>query len=173
MGVPVPGETALITAAVLAHNGMLQITLVIAIAAAAAITGDNLGYLLGRKGGRALLERPGPLLQRRKEILEKGEPFFDRHGAAAVFLGRWVAGLRIAAAWLAGIERMHWFRFFCWNALGGIAWATSVGLAAYLLGPTVEKIITNAGLVILALIALALAAFLVHRRRRRRLTRSG
>jgi undecaprenyl-diphosphatase len=106
-GVPVPGETALIASALLANRGGLEIGLVIAVAAAAAIIGDNIGYLIGRKGGRSLLERPGFLQTRRRKILEVGDPFFERHGPKAVFLGRWVAGLRIAAAWLAGIDRMH------------------------------------------------------------------
>ncbi len=166
MGVPVPGETALIAAGVLAHDGRLNIVLVIVLAAAAAIVGDNVGYLIGRKGGRALLEKAGPLLARRKAILEKGEPFFERHGAKAVFLGRWVAGLRIAAAWLAGINRMQWATFGFFNALGGIAWATSVGLAAYYLGPTAEKIVKDVGLVGVGIAVVALVAFLFWRRRR-------
>jgi membrane protein DedA with SNARE-associated domain len=167
MGVPVPGETALIAAGILAHDGRLQIELVILIAAVAAITGDNLGYLIGRKGGRILLEKDGPLLKHRKAVLEKGEPFFARHGAKAVFLGRWVAGLRIAAAWLAGINRMHWLTFFFWNALGGIAWATSVGLAAYFLGHIAEKIVKDAGLIGIAVVILAVIGFFIWRRRRR------
>jgi undecaprenyl-diphosphatase len=167
MGVPVPGETALIAAGILAHDGRLQIELVILIAAVAAITGDNLGYLIGRKGGRILLEKDGPLLKHRKAVLEKGEPFFARHGAKAVFLGRWVAGLRIAAAWLAGINRMHWLTFFFWNALGGIAWATSVGLAAYFLGHIAEKIVKDAGLIGIAVVILAAIGFFIWRRQRR------
>ena len=123
-GVPVPGETALIAAGVLAHDGRLHIEYVIALAALAAIMGDNLGYLIGRTGGRRLLERPGPFERHRREVLTRGEPFFARHGPKAVFLGRWVAGLRIAASWLAGINRMHWPVFLFWNAVGGVAWAT-------------------------------------------------
>lgn len=164
-----PGETALIAAGILAHDGKLRITVVIIIAASAAMVGDNVGYLLGRKGGRALLEKPGPLLERRKSILTKGEPFFQKHGPKAVFLGRWVAGLRIAAAWLAGINRIHWLTFFFWNALGGIAWATSVGLAAYYLG-TAEKIVKDVGLIGIAVAAVALIAFLIWRRLRGRRT---
>ncbi|MCW3031671.1 MAG: DedA family protein [Solirubrobacterales bacterium] len=166
MGIPVPGETALIAAGIMAHDGNLQIPLVIAIAAVAAIAGDNAGYLIGRKGGRALLEKPGPLLKHRNAVLTHGEPFFERHGPKAVFLGRWVAGLRIAAAWLAGINRMHWLTFFFWNALGGVAWATSVGLAAYYLGHTAETIIKSAGLVGIGALAVALVAFFLWRRRR-------
>jgi membrane-associated protein len=165
MGVPVPGETALIAAAILAHRGGLQIELVIAIAAAAAIVGDNVGYLIGRKGARALLSGDGPFKERRQEFLERGEPFFEKHGPKAVFLGRWVAVLRIAVAWLAGINRMPWRLFAFWNALGGIAWAISVGLLAYFLGSVVERLLADVGIgAVVLLLAALLAAFLWHRR---------
>jgi undecaprenyl-diphosphatase len=164
MGVPVPGETALITAGVLASHGQFKIQLVIAVAAAGAIVGDNLGYLIGRTGGRRLLERPGFLERHRRAILRKGEPFFQRHGPKAVFLGRWFAGLRIAAAWLAGINRMPWHVFLFWNALGGIAWATSVGLLAYYLGPTVERVFKYIGVAGVAVLALLAVGYLAWRR---------
>jgi membrane protein DedA with SNARE-associated domain len=138
---------------VLASHGQVRIETVIALAAVAAILGDNLGYAIGRTGGRRLLE--------------EGEPFFARHGAKAVFLGRWVAGLRIAAAWLAGINRMPWRRFLFWNALGGIAWATSVGLLAYYLGPPAEKIFRTIGIAGVALAVAAVLAFVLWRRLRR------
>jgi membrane protein YqaA with SNARE-associated domain len=93
-GIPLPGETALITAAIVASQGKLQIELVIAIAALAAITGDNAGYLISRKAERRLLERPGLFEGRRRQVLEIGEPFFARHGPKAVFFGRWILGLR-------------------------------------------------------------------------------
>jgi membrane-associated protein len=165
-GVPVPGETALITAGVLAHHGRFSIALVIATAALAAIVGDNLGYLIGRTGGRRMLERPGMLEHHRRQILDKGEPFFQRHGPKAVFLGRWVAGLRIAAAWLAGINHMRWRTFVFWNALGGIAWATSVGLLAYYLGPTAEHIFKLSGLAGIAAAVTIAAGYLLWRRHR-------
>jgi undecaprenyl-diphosphatase len=163
-GVPVPGETALIAAGVLASDGRVHIEYVIVIAAVAAMVGDNIGYVIGRTGGRRLLERPGFLEHYRRGIIKHGEPFFARHGAKAVFLGRWIAGLRIAASWLAGINRMPWRRFLFWNALGAIAWATSVGLLAYWLGPTAEKIFRTVGLAGVALAALAVAAFVLWRR---------
>lgn len=172
-GVPVPGETALIAAGVLAHDGEMEIGAVIAIAAAAAILGDNAGYLIGRHGGRRLLEAPGPLEHHRRSIVEKGEPFFDRHGPKAVFLGRWVAGLRIAAAWLAGITRMRWRVFFFWNLLGGVAWAASVGLAAYLLGPVAKRIVEDLGIGAVALVVVAAAGYLAWRWHRRRDDRPG
>jgi len=161
-GVPVPGETALITGGVLAHHGQFHIALVIVIAALGAIVGDNIGYLIGRTGGRALLERPGPFEKHRREVLRRGEPFFAKHGPKAVFLARWVLGVRLAAAWLAGINRMHWLTFGFWNALGGIAWATTVGLVAYLLGPAAEHVFKAVGAVgvgIAAAIALAYFAW--------------
>lgn len=167
-GAPVPGETALITAGVLASHGDVRIELVVALAAAASIIGDNIGYVIGRTGGRRLLERPGLLEHHRRRVLEHGEPFFARHGAKAVFLGRWVAGLRIAAAWLAGINRMPWRRFLFWNALGGVSWAISIGLAAYYLGPPAEKIFRTVGIVGVGLAVVALAAFLLWRLRRAR-----
>jgi len=167
-GLPVPGETALIAAGLLAHEGSMNIVLVIVVAATAAIVGDNLGYLIGRHGGRSLLEKPGPLEHHRLMIIRKGEPFFERHGPKAVFLGRWVAGLRIAAAWLAGITRMRWSTFFFWNALGGIAWATSVGLAAYLLGSVVKQILEVGGLAAVAALAVVVAGYLAWRWHRRR-----
>jgi membrane protein DedA with SNARE-associated domain len=168
-GVPVPGETALIVGGVASSQGKLQIELVIAIAALAAIVGDNIGYQIGRKGGRWLLQRPGPFHRHRLAVLEMGEPFFQRHGPKAVFLGRFVLGLRTWASWLAGANRMRWRTFFLWNALGGIAWATAVGLAAYFLGRSAGGLITKFGLFGLAGVLLAgIGVFVWHRHHRRR-----
>jgi membrane protein DedA with SNARE-associated domain len=161
----VPGETALVAAAVLAAMGHLDIGLVVAVAALGAVVGDNIGYLIGRLGGRRLLERPGAFEQRRRDILRKGEPFFAEHGPKAVFLGRWVAGLRIAAAWLAGVTHMRWRTFAFWNALGGVAWATSVGLLAYALGDVAERIFKDVGIAAVAVLALAVAGWWALRRR--------
>jgi membrane protein DedA with SNARE-associated domain len=171
MGIPVPGETALIAAGLLAHEGKLDIVPLIAIAAAAAILGDNVGFAIGRKLGRRVFEAPGPLHQQRLAALAVGEPFFERHGPKAVFLGRWVAGLRIASAWLAGMNRMHWPRFLFWNALGGICWATSVGLGAYLVGHAFEQYIGAGGIVAAGLVSGALVGLFVWRRARARRVR--
>jgi membrane-associated protein len=169
MGVPVPGETALITAGIVASRGRLEIEIVIALAAAAAILGDNVGFAIGRKLGRQLLTAPGPLLHHRRKVLSVGEPFFDRHGPKAVFLGRWITGLRITAAWMAGANRMSWPTFLFWNALGGIAWATSIGLLAYFVGHTAERIAHYAGLGgAVAVVVGGIALWLVLRARRRR-----
>jgi membrane protein DedA with SNARE-associated domain len=168
-GVPIPGETALIAAAVLASRGKLEIGLVIPIAAAAAIIGDNVGYVIGRKGGRWLLERPGAFHRQRKEVLRVGEPFFEVHGPKAVFFGRFVLGLRVWASWLAGATRMRWRSFALWNALGGISWASAVGLIAYFLGHSASSAVEAFGIYGLAAVLVAiLGALVLHRRHVRR-----
>jgi len=159
-GLPVPGETALITGAILASSGRLDIVLVILLAAAAAIVGDNIGYVIGRKGGRWLLERPGPFLSHRQQVLVIGEPFFDRHGPKAVFFGRWIVGLRTWASWLAGATKMHWRDFAFWNALGGISWAITIGLLGYFVGHSIEHVITEFGLVGLGAVIVVLLGLL-------------
>jgi membrane-associated protein len=166
MGIPVPGETALFTAGILAASGHLDVEVVIAVSAAAAIFGDNVGFMLGRRLGRRVLLAPGPFERHRRRLVEAGEPFFARHGPKAVFLGRWVSGLRITSAWLAGVNRMRWPVFLFWNALGGIAWATSVALLAYFLGRGAERAVNLAGLGGAGVVAVAaLVAVAVARRR--------
>jgi undecaprenyl-diphosphatase len=175
MGLPLPGETALIAAAILASRGKLDIVAVIALAACAAIVGDNLGYLVGRRGGRQLLLRVPRLRPHAERMLAAGEPFFARHGPKAVFLGRWFTGLRIAAAWLAGINRMRWPSFLFWNATGGVAWAVSVGVLAYVLGHSAERLLKTAGVVGAGTIVVGGVAgvlYLRMRRNRRRAARS-
>jgi membrane-associated protein len=166
MGIPVPGETALIAAALLAHDGQLDIVPLIVIASLAAIIGDNIGFAIGRKGGRRVFAAPGPLYEHRLKLLEHGEPFFAKHGPKAVFLGRWVSGLRIASAWLAGINNMSWPTFLFWNALGGIAWATSIALGVYLLGKVAEDVLKTAGPALAVVGVLGIVGFLVWHRRK-------
>jgi membrane-associated protein len=159
LGLLVPGETALLAAAILARDGVLQIWLVIPLASLAAVIGDNVGYLIGRRGGSLLLTARGPLRAWRLRVLEEGQRFFVRHGGQAVFLGRWVPVARVTVAWLAGTSRMPWRAFLRWNALGGMAWATSVGLAGYVLGTAAEALVAPIGLVaVIAVAILALAA---------------
>jgi membrane-associated protein len=167
-GIPLPGETSLIAAAVLAAQGRLSLPLVVGIAAGAAILGDNVGYLIGRRGVRSLLLHGGPFAERRRILLARGEAFFTRRGRAAVFLGRWVPWLRITVAWLAGAGRMRWRTFAVWNALGGVAWATSIGVAVYLLGAAGRRDASRVGLVLLAAGAITIVVPIVLRHFRRR-----
>jgi len=146
MGVPSPGETALVLAAVLASQGKLQIWLVILIGVCSAIVGDNLGYLLGRHFGRDVLEAPGPFRRRRVQIIRVGDRFFADHGPKAVFLARWIALVRFAAAWLAGINGMRFSQFFFWNALGAISWGVTYGLVGYFAGSAAADAISQFGI---------------------------
>jgi membrane protein DedA with SNARE-associated domain len=171
-GLPVPGETTLIAAGALAAAGQLSIAAVIVVALAAAIIGDNLGYMLARRYGRRLLERPGRFAHHRRRVLELGVPFFDRHGPKAVFLARWISGLRTWAAWLAGASGMSWRPFAVWNACGAIAWSTSVGLTAYVLGQSTAGLFTLVGLLVLGAVSLAVIAALGRRRPSRGLSPS-
>ena len=160
-GIPLPGETALITGAILASQDKLSLSIVIAVAALAAIIGDNVGFQLGRHGARRLLERPGRFDERRQAFLTRGEAFFQRHGGKTVFLGRWLPFLRVTAAWLAGAHGMSWPRFLVWNAAGGILWAISVGLFAFLAGHVAVQILHDAGYAVLAVVALGIVAVAV------------
>ena len=183
-GLPLPGETALIAAGILASRGHFDIVVVIVVAAAAAIIGDNGGYYVGRRWGRKILARwewlarlhgraealaaaggraalvaaPVALAFRlglgANKLVERGavrmippsERFFERHGPKTVFIGRFVAILRFTAAWMAGVAQMPWWKFFFWNATGGIAWATLVGLVAYYSGQAAADAINRYGL---------------------------
>jgi membrane protein DedA with SNARE-associated domain len=168
-GLPVPGETALIACGVGASQGDLSIVAVIVVAAAAAIIGDNLGYWVARHGGRKLLYRYRLTRRYAKRYLPVGERFFVKHGGKAVFLGRFVAVLRVTAAWCAGLARMHWWSFLGWNAAGGIVWATLIGLLAYFLGEAVAKLIGPFGLLAAGGVILIVAVgFFVARRLERR-----
>jgi membrane protein DedA with SNARE-associated domain len=162
-GFPVPGETTLIAAGALAAAGQLSIAAVIAVALAAAVIGDNLGYLFARRYGRRLLERPGRFARHRRRALEFGVPFFDRHGPKAVIFARWISGLRTWTAWLAGASGMSWRPFAVWNAVGAIAWSTSVGLTAYLVGQSTAGLFTLVGLLVLGALSLAIIAVLAQR----------
>ena len=168
-GLPLPGETALIACGVLASQGALPIEAVIAVAAAAAIIGDNLGYWTAREGGRTLLYRTRFTRRYAEQYLPRGERFFARHGGKTVFFGRFVAVLRVTAAWTAGLSRMNAWRFFAWNAAGGILWATLVGLIAYFLGDRAAKALSTYGLyaaggaILLAAIGYLVVRWIEHR----------
>jgi membrane protein DedA with SNARE-associated domain len=168
-GLWLPGETALIAAAVYASKGHLSIAGVVAVAAAGAIIGDNFGYWLGREGGRRLLYRYELLRRFADRVMPPAERFFARHGGKAVFLARFFGGVRVTGAWMAGISRMNWWRFLGWNAAGGIVWAVGVGLIAFYVGKAAADAISHygvyGGIAAVVLLALALGAVHVWRRR--------
>lgn len=168
-GLWLPGETALITAAVVAAKGHLSIEGVIAVAAAAAIIGDNIGYWIGREAARPLIDRSQSLQRYTDRVLPPAERFFARHGGKAVFFARFFGGLRVTGAWMAGITRMDWWRFLLWNAAGGIVWAVGVGLLAYSAGKAAADALARYGVYAAIagglLFVLAIAVIHVWRRR--------
>ena len=152
MGIPMPGETALVTAALYAGSThQIGISSVVLVAATAAIIGDNLGYLIGRSIGVRLIVRYGKYVRLNELRLKVGQYLFLLHGGKIVFFGRFVAILRTYAALLAGANRMSWHHFLIMNALGGFCWALLFGVGAYWFG---EQIKLMAGaLALLTLIA--------------------
>ena len=167
-GLPVPGETALLAGAALSRSGRLSLPWVIVTAIAGAILGDNLGFLIGRRGGRALVERFGPRVGLTRDRLLQFDRFFDRHGAKTVFIARFVTGLRVFGALLAGTSGLSWGRFLLYNSTGAIAWATTFGGVGYMLAyswQTLELWIGRSGLVLLAAIVIAGLLTVLHKRR--------
>ena len=137
VALPGPGEAALIAAGISAAHGHLDLSSVVAVAWAGATTGGAAGWLLGVKGGRGLLTAPGPLLQLRLALIARGDRFYERYGSIAVLL---------TPSWIAGIHHMRWSRFLPVNAISALAWALSIGLGAYLIGPSITDIVADAGL---------------------------
>jgi membrane protein DedA with SNARE-associated domain len=166
-GAPVPGETSLIAASVLASSGSMALPAVFVVAITAAILGDNLGYLVGRRFGHRVLTAPGRWERQRREFVEEGEHFFARHGGKTVFFGRWLPVLRFTAALLAGVNEMPWRRFFVFNALGAIGWVCTVGTAAYILGSSASSLFEAIGFAGLLAVALTIIGHVVWRRSQR------
>jgi membrane protein DedA with SNARE-associated domain len=147
LGIPLPGETMLVTAAVYAGaTGKLSIELVLLCSMAGAIIGDNIGFMIGRTGGLRLLRRYGRYVRIDERRIKLGRYLFLRHGGKVVFFGRFTAVLRTYAAFLAGTLHMDWARFTFFNATGGIIWSLVFGLGAYWLGGTFEKLSTPANI---------------------------
>jgi membrane protein DedA with SNARE-associated domain len=166
MGIPFPGETMLITAAIYAGNThRVNIILVIAAAAAGAIAGDNLGYGIGHWGGYRLLRRYGRLIRLHEGRLKLGQYLFREHGGKVVFFGRFVSVLRAYAAFLAGTNRMPWRRFLVFNAAGGIIWATVFGTGAYLLGQQISRLSQTSAIVLGIVAVIVIVAFFAFLRR--------
>src|SRR5258708_10670474 len=166
VGIPFPGETMLLAAAIYAgttHN--LDIALVIAAASAGAVLGDNIGFWIGRAFGYELLLRYGRYIHLDQTKMKLGMYMFLKHGGKVVFFGRFVAVLRAFAALLAGINQMEWRRFLAFNLAGGVVWATILGLAGFTFGKQASHLIGTARIVILVVATiLLLAAFLATRR---------
>jgi membrane protein DedA with SNARE-associated domain len=162
MGIPLPGETALISAALYAattHH--MSIYGVIGAAVAGAVIGDNIGYVIGRELGLPVLVRVGPRIGIGERKLKLGRYLFDRYGVAVVFFGRFVAVLRTLAAFLAGVSQMHWLVFFIANLTGAIFWAGIYGTAAYVLGREIHKLVGPVGITLLILAAIAIIVGIV------------
>jgi membrane protein DedA with SNARE-associated domain len=161
-GIPLPGETILVSASIYASTSRgLDIRFVIGAAAAGAIVGDNIGFWVGRTFGQRLLTRWGYLIGLDERKLKLGQYLFMRQGGKIVFFGRFVALLRALAAILAGVNGFSPFRFLVLNAAGGIAWATVFGLGGYLFGEGVHRIARPIGWAALALALVA--AFILWR----------
>ncbi len=160
LGIPLPGETVLVTGAAFAASGRLSIYGVVVTATVAAILGDNGGYWIGRKGGLRLVRRYGHHLRIRESHLLRAQEFFRVHGAKTVFIGRFIALLRTWAAVLAGAANMRYGTFMAYNALGGITWAVAFGTLGYLFGrnlPRLEHYIGQATVAVVLLAALLAA----------------
>ena len=166
-GVPLPGETIVVAAALYAgHTHRLSVWAIFAVAAVAAIVGDNIGYLLGRTGGERLIRRYGRYVRLDEAKLQVVRNLFDRHGAKVVFFGRFISILRTYAAFFAGTTRIPWRRFLIFNAAGGILWATLYTFASYGLGDTFRSIETELTVAFSAAAVLTIAAVIVVLRRR-------
>jgi membrane protein DedA with SNARE-associated domain len=164
LGVPLPGETMLITAAVFAATTrQLSIVGVIAAAIVGAVIGDNIGFGIGWFGGYPLLRRFGKYIRLDEAKLKVGRYIFMRQGAKVVFFGRFVSVLRTYAAFLAGTNRMHWSRFLIANATGAVVWATLYGVGAYKASSVIATLSTPVaiGLGALAVVVIVAGAVFV------------
>jgi membrane protein DedA with SNARE-associated domain len=174
-GIPVPGETVLIAGAVFAGSGRLNIVAVGVVGFLAAVTGDNIGYAIGRFGGRALVERWGRYVFLTKERLDKAERFFGRHGGKIIVVARFIEGLRQANGIIAGISGMRWLKFLACNALGAALWVGTWVSVGYFAGQHITAIynaITNYSLYAAIAAVVVIAAWLLLRLRKRRRARS-
>lgn len=172
-GIPVPGETILILAAVYAGAGRLNIVLVGVLAFLAAVTGDNIGFAIGHFGGRRLVERYGRYIFLTPERLNKATDFFERHGGKIVVVARFIEGLRQANGIIAGITGMHWAKFIAFNAIGAALWVATWTTLGYLSGNHINTIYNTASQysTYLAIAAAILILTLIARRLIKRRTR--
>jgi membrane protein DedA with SNARE-associated domain len=169
-GLPVPGETALLAGAALAHYGRLHLGRVIGTAIVGAILGDNLGFFIGRRLGRGVAARHGWRVGLTPARLEQFDRFFDRHGARTIFIARFVTGLRVFGALLAGASGLRWPKFLFYNATGAIAWSTIFGVVGYALAhswETLERWVGGTGLAALAVVVVIVVVTILRSRRQR------
>jgi membrane protein DedA with SNARE-associated domain len=173
-GVPVPGETMLVAAALFAGAGHMNIAVVILVAVLGAIVGDNIGFIVGHFAGRPLIERFGRYIFLTPQRLDHAEDFFNRHGGKVVTVARFIEGLRQVNGILAGMVGMHWLKFLAFNALGAVLWVCTWATLGYLAGENIVQIYAGferyKWYVIGALIVIA--AILIARRVRRGRARS-
>ena len=165
-GVPLPGETILIASGVLVQQGHLDLGDAIVFGILGAVMGDQIGYWVGREGGRPFVLRWGRYVFITPARLARAEAFFERHGGKAVFLARFISGLRVFGALVAGISRMRWTTFILYNVLGGAVWATAVVLLGYFLGSSiglVERWLGRGTLVLASVLAVVVAFYLAYR----------
>ena len=169
-GIPVPGETILLFASFLAFSErQLHLFWIVAVGTLACTAGDNLGYAIGLRGGRPLLERWKHLFHVKQAHIERGERLFARFGSFTIFFARFVFGLRIVAGPLAGVLRMPWKQFALFNFLGAVGWVTVISTAGYLFGghwQSLIHILRNANFVVLAALAIAGLVWWLARRRK-------
>jgi membrane-associated protein len=167
-GLPVPGETVLLGGGAMAQFGRLSLTRVMATAMVAAVIGDNIGFLIGRRGGRGLAERHGWKIGLTAARLTQFDRFFHRYGAQTVFIARFVTGLRVFCAVLAGASGLPWPTFLLYNALGAVVWSIAIAFAGYSLAyswDSLERWIGRSGVLLLVLVAVGAGiAFLRSRR---------
>ena len=162
IGIPFPGETMLLVAAIDAgKTHQLSIVLVILAATLGAIVGDNIGFWIGREGGYRVLRRYGRYIGFDERKLKVGIYLFRKHGGKVVFFGRFVAVLRAWAAFLAGVNHMPWSRFLAFNALGGFVWSTLYGLGGYFLGEQIHRLTGPVGTISIVLALIFLVAFII------------
>jgi membrane protein DedA with SNARE-associated domain len=156
--IPGPGEAALVTAALLAAHHHLDIFSVVAVAWLGALAGGTIGWVAGRRAGRAVLSAPGPLARMRLNALARGDRFYERYGPVAVFF---------TPSWVAGIHDMRASRFLPANAVSALIWALLIGVGTYLAGPSIVDIVSDAGLVGGIAVGVALVATVLGVRSRR------
>jgi membrane protein DedA with SNARE-associated domain len=168
VGVPLPGEIALVTAAAYAASGRVSIYIVIILAALGAIVGGILGYWIGRKGGLPLVARYGRYIGVRESHIDRAHAFFERHGWKTILFGRFIALLRTWAAVVAGAARMSFPKYVTYNTIGSVAWAIVFGVLGYAFGhnlPLLEKYVSRASYGVLVLLAVGIAVLMLIKRR--------